>query len=318
MLSRHAESLFWIGRYIERAEDTARMLDVTYHNVLESPPTESTRVWQELLEVLYLDGTLEAGRLTAADVSRFLVADRSNPGSIAAAVGYARENARGVRDRISTELWETINRFHLDLAEMDLGARLDVHPYEVFRFARERCQMISGVASQTMARDDGYRFILLGLMLERAEMACRLLAVRYARLLRAGGPMAFHSWLAVLKSLSAYEAYIKEHRAAFDATRVLEFLMLSPEFPRSVLYSLQVAEAQLQELVGEGPQPEVVRLMGRVRAETEFCDIGEVLASGLDQYLEALQEKIYRVAAAVDRHFFRAGTDLDLHSYEAI
>lgn len=317
MLSRHAESLFWIGRYIERAEDTARMLDVTYHNVLESPPAESTRVWQELLEVLFLDGTLQPEQLNATDVSKFLVADRKSPGSIAAAVGYARENARGVRDRISTELWETINRFYLDLREMDIGAQLDVHPYEVFRFARERCQMIAGVAAQTMARDDGYRFILLGLMLERAEMACRLLTVRYARLLRAGGPMAFHSWLAVLKSLSAYEAYIKEHRAAFDAVPVLEFLMLSPEFPRSVLFSLRVAETQLRELIGEGDQPDIVRLMGRVRAKTEFCDIEEVLSTGLDQYLDELQEEIYRVAAAVDIHFFQAGTDLDLQSYEA-
>lgn len=318
MLSRHAESLFWIGRYIERAEDTARMLDVTYHNVLESPPAESTRVWQELLEVLFLEGNLEPEHLNAAQVSRFLVADLENPGSIAAAIGFARENARGVRDRISTELWETINRFYLDLREMDLGARLDVHPYEVFRFARERCQMIAGVAAQTMARDDGYRFILLGLMLERAEMACRLLTVRYARLLRAGGPMAFHAWLAVLKSLSAYEAYIKEHRAAFDAARVLEFLMLSPDFPRSVLFSLRVAETQLKELVGEGNEPDLVRLMGRVRAEAEFCDINEVLGTGLDQYLDSLQDDIYRVASAIDIHFFKAGTDLDLRSYEAI
>jgi len=318
MLARHAEALYWFGRYVERAEDTARMLDVTYHTLVESPPSEEARAWSELLEVLHLDAAHgDAGR-DAAAVSRFLVHDRSNPGSIVAAVERARDNAHGVRDRISTELWEAINRVHLEMAEMDLDGGLERRPYEVFRRVKNRCQMIAGVASQTMPRDDGYRFIVLGLMLERAEMTCRLLAVRYAGLTRSSRPSGFHAWVAVLKSVSAYEAYLKEHRAALDPTQVLEFLLLSATFPRSVLYCLRVAETQLTQLVGGGDPTPATRLMGRVRARAEFCDIAEIATDGLDHFLETLQEEIYVVAAAVDRHFFRAGTDLDLRSYESV
>ena len=318
MLSRHAEDLYWIGRYVERAEDTARMLDVTYHNVLESPPDEEATAWSQLLEVLYLESVYEERPLTAGDVASYLVLDPESHGSIVSSMDRARQNARGVRDRISTELWEAINRSHLELAGMDLALELDRRPYEVFRRVKNRCQMISGVAAQTMPRDDGYRFIVLGMMLERAEMGCRLLAVRYAALLRSERPMGFHAWVAVLKSVSAFEAYLKEHDAALDPTRVLEFLLLSPTFPRSVLYSLRVAEDQLATLVGPDRSSSVERTIGRVRARAEFCDIDEVLATGLDQFLETLQTDIYDVAEAVDRHFFRVGTELDLHAYKSV
>ncbi len=316
MLSRHAEDLFWLGRYVERAEDTARMLDVTYHNLLESPPSEERTAWRELLEVLYLHHSFE-GPVTGGPVSHYLVLDPDSPGSIIAAVARARDNARGVRDRISTELWESINRFYLQLRSMDLAAELERRPYEVFRTVKSGCQTISGVASQTMPRDDGYRFIVLGMMLERAEMTCRLLAVRYARLAAGRRPMGFHAWLSVLKSVSAFEAYLKEHDAALDPVRVLEFLLLSPTFPRSVLYCLRTAERQLEWLVGDRPE-QLLRVMGRVRARAEYCDVQDMLASGLDQFLEHLQEDIYAVADAVDLHFFKSGTDLDLHTYQTV
>lgn len=317
MLSRHAEALFWFGRYVERAEDTARVLDVTYHNLLESPPSEEATAWRELLEVLFVESAFGDRESAAHDVTRYLVVDQTNPGSIIASVARARENAFGVRDRISTELWEAINQFHLDLASWDVAADLDQQPYSVFRAVRNRCQMITGVASQTMPRNDGYRFIRLGLVLERAEMTCRLLAVRYARLLHAGRPMGFHAWLAVLKSVSAYEAYLKAHDASFEPTKVLEFLLLSPTFPRSVLFALRVAESQLDRLAVGDERANLMRLVGRVRARAEFCDIDEVLRGGLDQFLESLQADIYDVARAVDQHFFRAGTDLELHAYQS-
>ncbi|MDX1691107.1 MAG: alpha-E domain-containing protein [Acidimicrobiia bacterium] len=315
MLSRHAEHLFWIGRYVERAEDTARMLDVTYHTLLESPPSEEGPAWRELLEVLHLHEVFD-DEPTAAAVSRYLVLDPANPGSVVSAVDRARTNAQAVRDRISTEMWEAINAFFLELQEMDLGTALDRRPYEVFRTIKNRCQAINGVSAQTMPRDDGYRFSVLGLMLERAEMTCRLLAVRYARLTRGSQPMWFHAWVAVLKSVSAFEAYLKEHEAALEPTRVLEFLLLSTTFPRSVLYCLRVAETQLGGLT-PGTRSTAQRLLGRVRARCEFADVDEILDSGLDQFLEELQQDIYDVAEAVDAHFFRSGTDLDLRSIES-
>jgi uncharacterized alpha-E superfamily protein len=149
-------------------------------------------------------------------------------------------------------------------------------------------------------------------------MTCRLLAVRYARLAAGRRPMGFHAWLSVLKSVSAFEAYLKEHDAALDPTRVLEFLLLSRGFPRSVFYCLTAAESQLERLVGDDDRSRLLRVMGRVRARAEYCDVQETLASGLDQFLEQLQEDIYAVADAVDRHFFKAGTDLELHTYQTV
>ncbi len=166
-----------------------------------------------------------------------------------------------------------------------------------------------------MPRDDGYRFLLLGRMIERAEMTCRMLAVRYSRL-RAAGTAAYHQWVAALKSVSAYEAYLKEHRAALDPTRVLEFLLLSPTFPRSVLFSLQAAESQLADLMPADEVAPAPRLLGMVRARLEFCDVADVLAEGLHEFLEEVQEEIYGVDQAIDEHFFRAGTALDLIAYE--
>jgi uncharacterized alpha-E superfamily protein len=314
MLSRHAENLYWLGRHIERAEDTARMLDVTYHNLLESPPADESTAWRELLEVLYLDAVYD-GRLDGPDVSAYLVTDRDNPGSILSAVMQARDNARGLRDRISTELWEAINRFYLDLTRIRVRLGFERGAYEVFRFIRTQCQLVSGVASQTMPRDEGYRFIVLGWVLERAEMTCRLLAVRYARLAASGGDHGFHAWVSVLKSVSAYEAYLKAHEASLDPTKVLEFLLLDPEFPRSVLYCLRQVETQIGILTHSVQQTKVERAIGTVRARAEYCDIERVLSGGLNQFLEELQSEIYAVGEEVDAHFFRAGTDLQLHSY---
>ena len=316
MLSRHAEDLFWFGRYIERAEDTARMLDVTYHHVLESPSDEEPTAWQELLEVLFLLDGYE-GTVDAASVSRYLVTNPTNPGSIVSAVERARENARGLRDRISTELWEATNDLHLDMTTTNLDLGVEARAYDLLNNVKTRCQLISGVAAQTMPRDEGYRFFVLGFMLERAEMACRLLAVRYARLLARGGPMGFHTWVSVLKSVSAYEAYLKAHDAALDPSHVLEFLLLDQQFPRSVFYCLRQVEAQLQILTTEPYQTEVERAIGRVRAKAEFCDINRIIDSGLDQFLEELQLEIYAVAEAVEAHFFRSGTDLELHTVQA-
>jgi uncharacterized alpha-E superfamily protein len=314
MLSRHAEDLFWLGRYVERAEDTARMLDVTYHNLLESPTTHETSAWKELLEVLYLDATY-TGPLEGRAVSSYLVTDRSNAGSIVSAVGRARDNARGLRDRISTELWEAINVFYLELARTDFVVDVERQAYEVFRSIKSRCQLISGVAAQTMPRDEGYRFMMLGWLLERAEMTCRLLAVRYARLAAKEETMGFHAWVSVLKSVSAYEAYLKAHDASLNPTDVLTFLLLDQEFPRSVLYCLQHVERLFDQLAGADEHNDVERAIGRVRARTQYCDIEAILGGGLDEFLEDLQKEIYQVSNEVEDQYFRVGTDLQLHSY---
>lgn len=315
MLSRYAEDLLWTGRYLERAEDTARMLDVTYHGLLESPPPEKEQAWLELLQVLFLDEVYE-GELSAIGVSHFLVLDDKNPSSIRSAVARARLNAQGVRDSISTELFEAINTFHLELTRRDLGRELERQPYQLYRTVKTLSQTVRGVAEATMPRDEGYRFLLVGSLLERAEMTCRLLAVRFGTWTDLSRPRAFHWWVALLKSVSAFEAYLKSNRAGIDSVRVLEFLLLNREFPRSALFCLEATERQLGRLVAEGSAP-VLRSLGRVRARLEYCDLDAIVEDGLADFLDDLQREIWDVGDAIEAHFFRHRADLDLHAYEA-
>lgn len=317
MLARHAEDLFWGGRYLERAEDTAVMLDVTYHGLLQSPLASPTAVWRELLEVLYLDQVFWArhGDFTGQRVTEFLVLDHKNAGSIVSAVSRARDNARNVREQISTDLWEAINTLYLELQARDLRADLEREAYELYRWVKSRCQMIAGVAAETMPRDDRWRFFTLGRMLERAEMTCRLLGVRFA-LFDAAGPVTFHHWVAVLNSVSAFEAYVKAYKGAMNPAEVLEFLLLSRDFPRSVLFCLQTAEHQLARLAPPDTSIAPLRRLSRVRADLEYRERSE-LDDRLPVFLGRLQDDIRQVADSVAAHFFRSGISPELRALRA-
>jgi uncharacterized alpha-E superfamily protein len=318
LLARHAEHLFWTGRYVERAEDNARLLDVTYHGLLEATSFEARRSWRDLLVVLSLDAEFAAGGrdLDGPSVAEFLVLDETNPGSIVSSVGRARENVRSLREQVSTELWEAVNRFHLDLRARDLRSDVE-QPYRLVSMVKQRCQTLAGVAAETMARDDGWRFLQIGWMVERAEMTCRLLDVRYGRAPVSSG--AYHHWLGTLKSASASEAYRKANRSSLDPTDVLEFLLLSRTFPRSVLFCLRRVEQELSRLgSGDGRLTRPERLLGRLRADLEFTDLHETVGEDLHALLDRLQKGVRQVAEAVALQYFRnsqevALTVLDFH-----
>jgi uncharacterized alpha-E superfamily protein len=318
MLARLAENLFWAGRYIERAEDIALLLDVTYHGLLESPPAEASAAWKDLLDVLQVgDAFAATGRpLDATGVSEFLVLEESIPVSIISCVAHTRENGRSVRELVSSELWQTINSFYLDLQARDLRTDLARNPHELYGTVKLRCQTIYGVASETMPRDDGWRFMMLGRMLERAEMTCRLLNVRYAQL-TASPHAGFHDWVGVLKSASAFEAYRKSYKARMDPAQVVQFLLFREDFPRSVLFCLRAAESGLGKLGPLGQVTRPQRLLGRIRAELEFRDIEELLDEGLHEFLDRVQEQVWLVADAVADQFFRheLRSDLELHAH---
>ena len=317
MLARHAENMFWVGRHVERAEDTARLLDVTYHGLLQAGRAEAREAWGDVLEVLHLERPFKEqhGDPTDANVSEFLVVDGTNPGSIVSSVGRARENVRAVRELISSELWEAINTFYLELGSRDLRAELDSHPYQIYALVKRRCQTIAGVAGETMLRDDGWRFLILGWMLERAEMTCRLLRVRYSEL-ATRAPSALQHWMELLQSASALEAYRRHARGALGAVAVLEFLLMSPLFPRSVLYCVRTAE---EELVGLGPHGQAsapLRRLGRLRADLEYEQAQDLLSGDLQAFLDRVQEEVWVVADGIAGHFFRPDTEHELCSFE--
>lgn len=315
MLARHAEDLLWIGRYLERAEDTARLLDVTYHTTLEAADDATAQAaWKDLAEVLYLEE--EAAGLDRRGIARLLVADTAQAGSIVAAVGRARENARGVREWLTLELWEEINAFHLELGGMDLERALQQRPYALCELVRRRCETIIGVATAAMPRTEGYQFLLLGQLLERGGITARLLSVWQRRLAGLGASAGFLEWTKVLRSASAYEAYLREHHAQFDGLRVLSFLLASRELPRSVLYCLEVAERQLSALAS-GPYGRAsLRAIGRVRSDVEFAEPTQLSGPQLAVFLAQLEGRIHDLGRVIEEDFFRQA-DFGLYAYEA-
>jgi uncharacterized alpha-E superfamily protein len=339
MLARLAENLFWAGRYIERAEDTARMVDVTYHTLLESPLVDVSRSWEQLLEVLHLgaafaETTEHELPIDPQRVVGFLTLAPDNPGSIAVSVLRARENVRSVREQVSTELWEAVNDLHLTLQRPGLARDIREQPSGLLREVRSAGMAIYGIASETMPRDDGWRFLALGRMLERAEMMCRLIDVRYGQLVALDGDSRrlhssaaaadapartrpertdFHHWIAVLKSASALEAYRRRYRGSIDPADVVEFLLLADDLPRSVLFCLTSAMRQLESL-SDGRGSRALRLTGRTASALRYRDVGELFAEDLHTFLADVQDRIQDIAEAVADEFFRHHPTGAMHS----
>ncbi|WP_425146992.1 alpha-E domain-containing protein [Deinococcus sp.] len=298
MLSRVAESLFWIGRYVERSENTARMLDVNYYATLEAAGRVSEQ-WGPLLSITGSEHSFREarGRVDGRNVPTWLAFDRVNPGSIASSIAHARENARGLRDRIPSEMYEALNRAYLSLCSQDEGVleRDELHEYCVA--AREASHLFFGIAFATLPRDEGWSFLRAGQILERGDNTLRLLQVRYRQ--KAGDlpQVAIHNhrWVAVLKSASAYEAYQKRRHAGLDPRTIAEFLLLDPTFPRSVRHAaknLQETLEGIERIRPDGHAP-LVREAAWLYARLQHASIDEILTDedpGLDDLLSDFNE----------------------------
>lgn len=300
MLSRIAESMFWIGRYVERAEATARILDVHYHLVVQDALVDEEAACAALLSVM---GAREGvdGEANLDAINEVLAYSRSHPSSIASTLYAARENARGAREAISSEMWETLNATHHALNGRIATAR-SLGPNTFFRYIKERAAIVGGLVESTLCRDDGYRFLLLGRELERVDMTCRLLIARATVADTPGG------WVTTLLCCSAHEAYLRTYRRAVDASLVAEFLLLDRLFPRSVLYSLTEADAALVELdrqqVRTNVDDEARRLLGRAAADLEYRRLDELLAD-LPTHLGELQKTVAVASSAIADRYFR-------------
>lgn len=321
MLARHAENLFWAGRYLERAEQTARMVDVTYHSLLETPQAEADDAWRQLLDVLHLPAAFVAvptatdqdDTPSATTVTRFMVSDRANPGSVVSSIRQARENLRSVREMISTECWEATNSLYLQMQGRDLTADLAQRPYEPLGDVRRGAALAVGLANDTMRHDDGWRFLTLGRMLERVGMICRLLLVRVADS-DIHSDIGFHDGVAILKSVSASEAYRRSHRR-MDPAGVVSFLLLEGDFPRSVLYCLKSAEVQLVALgAGTSQAGRAHRTLGRLRAAIEYRNADELLDEGLQGFLTWVDESVREISDMVIAEFFSHNPPGELQS----
>ena len=296
MLSRVAEALYWTGRYVERAENIARFADVNQYIALDTPSGE-WRQWEPLVLVTGDHAEFHAryDKATRENVLHFLTFERAYASSIASCVRSARENARMIRDAITLELWEAINHFH-ELVEE--GARAHANgdvPYEFYAKVRDASHLIHGIVDDTMARTAAWHFCRLGQMIERADKTTRLLDVKYFILLPSpddvGSPLDEIQWAAVLRSASALEMYRKRHGRCVPE-RIIEFLLLDREFPRSVFACLHEAQRRLHEISGTPVgsfrvSPE--QRLGRLHARLSYTNGEEIVAGGMHEFLDDLQ-----------------------------
>jgi len=309
LLSRVADAIYWMARYIERAENIARYIGVNLNLQLDLP-LDPAHQWQPLV-----DTTGDAaefgeryGVASQAKVIEFLAYDEQNPNSIYSCLKYARENARSVRETISSEMWAQVNSMYLQIQaqhNMPEPERL----LDAFRDIRLGCHLFQGVTDSTMTHNEAWHFLRLGRKLERADKTSRILDVKYFMLLPSvrdvGTPYDDIHWAAVLKSVSGFEMYRKKY-GLLSPSNIVEFLVLDREFPRSIHYCVNTASDSLAAITGtQGGhfRYRSEQLMGMLRAELDFASVEGVIGSGLHEYLDGLQNKMNQVDSSLKEDF---------------
>jgi uncharacterized alpha-E superfamily protein len=314
MLSRVASNLYWMSRYVERAENSARVLDVAWRMSLLVKEAELQD--QEWFAPLNITGTLFpfAGRhdeVCAREVLHFMGLDPENPSSIFACARQARENARAVRGSITSEMWEVLNSTWLEMQQMDEEKMEARGISNFFDWVKERSHLFRGVTFGTMHRDDAYDFARLGTHMERADSTARILDVKYHILLPSvkdvGGAVDYYQWSAVLRSVSAFEAYRKVYRDVITPLRLAELLILREDLPRSLRFCLKQVCDSLGR-VQNAQSGETMRLAGQMLSALQYGRISEIFAGGLHEYLTEFLESSQDLSSQIQRSFFASTT----------
>ncbi|WP_068251868.1 alpha-E domain-containing protein [Janibacter corallicola] len=296
MLSRIADCLFWIGRYVERADGTARIVDALRLQLLEDPGAVEQAACTMVLRGIM--GYGDVGDVDYVDTSRMLVFDARNPNAISGSWHAARENARRARETISTETWETINTTFHRWNSFTPGRATQYH----LGWVRERAALLDGIADSTMSHDDAWDFLVLGRSLERADMTARLVAT--------GATPAGPTWTSVLASCGAQQAMLRTMRGIITDRTAAAFLALDRQFPRSVLAALKEAEERLVVLAPDkdrvGFSDEARRILGHVRTQLEFSSPDAVLRD-LPERMQEVQEAVMATSDAIAERYFRSG-----------
>lgn len=311
MLSRVANSIYWMCRYIERAENVARFIDVNL-NMLLDMPTEQEEQWAPLIMTTGDHELYESKEqaYNAEEVIWFLTFDREYANSILSCVSAARENARSIREIISSEMWEHLNNFYLELIKEESIKMALTDPNRFFNIIKMRSHLFTGLLDSTMSHGEAWNFARIGMMMERADKTSRILDVKYFMLLRradlVNAPGDNLQWVAVLRSTSAFEMFRKEvHRVT--PHNVAEFLIFNKYFPRSIYHCISKAQIYLHRITGspEGAvRSPVEKRIGRLVADLEYTDIDEVIQAGLHEFLDDLQTRINQVGGAIGKTFF--------------
>jgi len=314
MLSRTADHLFWMARYMERAENTARMLDVNYQTGL-LPQTSDTAEegWRGLLSISELTHSFSQRYqdVTAQNVMEFMVRDEKNSSSILACLRAARENARAVRGALTTEVWETQNQTWLEFNRLLKEIDFLRDPSALFEWVKVRSHQSRGVTVGTMLMDDSLHFLRIGTFLERADNTARLLDVKFQALtgdyfgadnVKESQEIDFYHWSAILRSVSGFEVYRKVYRNVIRPERVAELLILTPTMPRSLAACMNEVVGNL-ERVANAQSSETLRRAGRLRSDLQYGRIDEILATGLHAYLTQFLDRVGDLGVGISRDF---------------
>jgi len=315
MLSRTADHLFWMARYMERAENTARMLDVNYQTSLLPQSAGTAELgWRGLLSISELTSAFgqRYRDVTARNVMDFMVRDEQNPSSIWACLRAARENARAVRGALTTEVWETQNQTWLEFNRLLKEGAFERDPGALFEWVKFRSHLSRGVTVGTMLMDEALHFIRIGTFLERSDNTARLLDVKYHALtggeffgannVKESQEVDFYHWSAILRSVSGFEIYRKVYRNVIRPEKVAELLILRPDMPRSLAASMNEVVANL-ELVANQQSGETLRRAGRLQSDLRYGRIDEILATGLHAYLTHFLDRVGDLGAGIGRDF---------------
>ena len=307
MLSRTADHLFWMSRYIERAESLARLLDVTWQMSLVPQSLEAANQnWNAIIALNSLEEEFAArhSAVNAENVLRFMVSDTGNQASIVSCLRLARENAHAVRGTITSEMWETMNATWLEARERSFEQIANAGIGEFFDWVKMRSSLSRGTTLGTLLQDEAYHFIRLGTLLERADNTARILDVKYHVLRPLGdeGATDFYQWGALLRSVSAFEVYRKAYRDVITPERVAELLMLRSDMPRSLHFCMNGVVKNL-DLIANRQSGEIQRQAGLLHAQLHYARIEDILERGLHEYLTDFMDRIYLLGDGISRTF---------------
>ena len=313
MLSRVAESMYWMARYIERAEDLTRLLAVNFNALLETRPDEARQGWEPLVQMTGDEDLFHSlyAETTAQTVTEFLLWHPQNPNAVSTCVTRARENARSVREQVSSEMWEQLNRLYFLVRDVNRASVL-VNPSLFFSDVRNGSQSFQGITAATLTHNEPYHFVQLGLHLERADKTARILDAKYLSISSlekdSSDSDTALQLIALLRSCSAFEPYRRTSRGVLTNQSVVEYLLLDQAFPRAVLNCISRSLLALNQIGGESislPKADhPLRTLGRIRADLEYMDIQEMLGEKMDPFLNALLERLNGVGVDVMRAYF--------------
>lgn len=310
MLSRVAYNLYWMSRYLERVEHTARVIDVNLVLMLDQAPADADLRWDRLLRSLHVS-SLENTLSEPQKIVQTLMFDRSTPQSIIAMVARARDNAREVRNQLSSEMWEQINQLYLEVSRATIDDIWAGHSHQLFRRIKEGVQLFHGITEATMRQDEGWHFLRIGRFLERAEATTDLLSAYFSERTTtepAGVSRDYLDLVSLLKSRTAFEAYCQVFTADLQPERIAGFLLLSAEFPHSVRFAADRVHTALQsiaQLTNARKSGQIDRYAGRMRATLDYAQIEEIIAADLLQFLQDVQRQFAQIHRLLHETYFQ-------------